>query len=39
MSDLKNKQILIGISGGIAAYKTTELARALIKKALMYAFA
>ncbi len=32
MSDLKNKQILIGISGGIAAYKTTELARALIKK-------
>jgi phosphopantothenoylcysteine decarboxylase/phosphopantothenate--cysteine ligase len=32
MSDLKNKQILIGISGGIAAYKTAELVRALIKK-------
>jgi len=32
MSDLKNKQILIGISGGIAAYKTAELVRALIKR-------
>jgi len=32
MSDLNNKQILIGISGGIAAYKTAELARLLIKK-------
>ncbi len=32
MSALKNKRILIGISGGIAAYKTAELARALIKK-------
>jgi phosphopantothenoylcysteine decarboxylase/phosphopantothenate--cysteine ligase len=31
MSDLKNKQILIGISGGIAAYKSAELVRALIK--------
>ncbi len=31
MSELKNKQILIGISGGIAAYKTAELVRALIK--------
>lgn len=31
MSALKNKRILIGISGGIAAYKTAELARALIK--------
>ena len=32
MSALKNKRILIGISGGIAAYKTAELTRALIKK-------
>ena len=32
MSPLINKRILIGISGGIAAYKTAELARALIKK-------
>ncbi len=32
MSDLNNKQILIGISGGIAAYKTAELVRLLIKK-------
>ena len=32
MSELKNKQVLIGISGGIAAYKTAELVRALIKK-------
>ena len=31
MSALNNKRILIGISGGIAAYKTAELARALIK--------
>ncbi len=31
MSDLSNKQILIGISGGIAAYKTAELVRTLIK--------
>jgi phosphopantothenoylcysteine decarboxylase/phosphopantothenate--cysteine ligase len=31
MSALTNKQILIGISGGIAAYKTAELVRALIK--------
>ena len=29
---LKNKHILIGISGGIAAYKTAELVRALKKK-------
>ena len=28
---ITNKQILIGISGGIAAYKTAELARQLIK--------
>ncbi len=32
MSELKAKQILIGISGGIAAYKTAELVRALIKQ-------
>lgn len=32
MSDIKNKQILIGISGGIAAYKTAELVRTLKKK-------
>lgn len=31
MSALNNKRILIGISGGIAAYKTAEFARALIK--------
>ena len=31
MSALTNKQILIGISGGIAAYKSAELVRALIK--------
>ncbi len=31
MSALNNKKILIGISGGIAAYKTAELVRALIK--------
>ena len=34
MSALKNKRVLIGISGGIAAYKTAELARALIKNDL-----
>jgi len=28
---LKNKKILIGVSGGIAAYKTCELIRALVK--------
>jgi len=32
MSELTNKQIVIGISGGIAAYKTAEVVRALIKK-------
>jgi len=32
MSELKEKQILIGISGGIAAYKAAELVRALIKQ-------
>ena len=32
MSEINNKQILIGISGGIAAYKTAELVRLLIKK-------
>ena len=32
MSALNNKRILIGISGGIAAYKTAELVRALIKQ-------
>jgi phosphopantothenoylcysteine decarboxylase/phosphopantothenate--cysteine ligase len=32
MSVFSNKQILIGISGGIAAYKTAELVRALIKE-------
>ena len=31
MAFITNKQILIGISGGIAAYKTAELARQLIK--------
>ncbi|PCH61885.1 MAG: bifunctional phosphopantothenoylcysteine decarboxylase/phosphopantothenate--cysteine ligase CoaBC, partial [SAR86 cluster bacterium] len=30
-SSLSNKQILLGISGGIAAYKTAELCRLLIK--------
>jgi len=29
---LKNKEIVIGITGGIAAYKTAELVRALTKK-------
>ena len=32
MSAINNKHILIGISGGIAAYKTAELVRSLIKK-------
>ncbi len=32
MSELNKKQILIGISGGIAAYKVAELARLLIKQ-------
>lgn len=32
MSALTNQRVLIGISGGIAAYKTAELARALIKQ-------
>ena len=32
MSKLANKQILIGISGGIAAYKSAELVRRLIKE-------
>ncbi|MDT8399144.1 MAG: bifunctional phosphopantothenoylcysteine decarboxylase/phosphopantothenate--cysteine ligase CoaBC [Pseudomonadales bacterium] len=31
MSNLNNKQILLGISGGIAAYKSAELCRLLIK--------
>jgi hypothetical protein len=29
---LKGKKILLGISGGIAAYKTPELARLLMKQ-------
>jgi phosphopantothenoylcysteine decarboxylase/phosphopantothenate--cysteine ligase len=29
---LKNKLILLGITGGIAAYKSAELARLLIKE-------
>ncbi|KAG1682817.1 Coenzyme A biosynthesis bifunctional protein CoaBC [Nymphon striatum] len=32
MSELINKKILIGISGGIAAYKSAELVRALKKQ-------
>jgi phosphopantothenoylcysteine decarboxylase/phosphopantothenate--cysteine ligase len=32
MSELNKKQILIGISGGIAAYKVAELVRLLIKQ-------
>jgi phosphopantothenoylcysteine decarboxylase/phosphopantothenate--cysteine ligase len=32
MSDLLNKNILIGVSGGIAAYKAAELCRLLIKQ-------
>ncbi len=31
MSSLLNKQILVGITGGIAAYKTGELIRLLTK--------
>ena len=31
MSDLSNKKILLGITGGIAAYKSAELVRLLIK--------
>ena len=29
---LKNKEIIVGITGGIAAYKTIELIRSLTKK-------
>ncbi len=32
MTNLKGKNVLIGISGGIAAYKAAELARLLIKQ-------
>jgi len=32
MSDLHNKKILLGVSGGIAAYKAAEFARLLIKQ-------
>lgn len=32
MMSLKNKKILLGISGGIAAYKSAELVRQLIKQ-------
>jgi phosphopantothenoylcysteine decarboxylase / phosphopantothenate---cysteine ligase len=32
MSSLTNKKIVLGISGGIAAYKSAELARALIQE-------
>jgi len=32
MSDLHDKNILLGISGGIAAYKSAELTRLLIKQ-------
>ncbi|MBS3913870.1 MAG: bifunctional phosphopantothenoylcysteine decarboxylase/phosphopantothenate--cysteine ligase CoaBC [Bacteroidetes bacterium] len=31
MHSLKNKKILLGVSGGIAAYKTPELVRLLVK--------
>ncbi len=31
MAHIKNKQILIGISGGIAAYKSVELVRILVR--------
>ncbi|CAA6806201.1 MAG: Phosphopantothenoylcysteine decarboxylase (EC / Phosphopantothenoylcysteine synthetase (EC [uncultured Thiotrichaceae bacterium] len=31
MANLQNQQIILGISGGIAAYKSAELARLLIK--------
>ena len=29
---LKNKEIILGVSGGIAAYKSVELLRELIKR-------
>ena len=32
MSILKDKKVLLGVTGGIAAYKAAELVRALIKK-------
>ena len=32
MSDLHNKNILVGVTGGIAAYKSAELCRLLIKQ-------
>ena len=32
MSDLSNKHILLGLSGGIACYKAAELCRALVKE-------
>jgi len=32
MSDLSNKHIVLGLSGGIACYKAAELCRALIKQ-------
>ncbi len=32
MSDLKDKNIVLGVSGGIAAYKSAELVRLLIKQ-------
>lgn len=32
MSDLSNKKILLGVSGGIALYKSAELVRLLIKQ-------
>ena len=32
MSDLNNKKIIVGVSGGIAAYKSAELVRLLIKQ-------
>ncbi|NDH69025.1 MAG: phosphopantothenate synthase, partial [Gammaproteobacteria bacterium] len=32
MISLKNKRIVLGISGGIAAYKSAELARLLIQE-------
>jgi len=32
MNDLHNKKILLGVSGGIAAYKAAEFARLLIKQ-------
>ena len=31
MLSLRNKRILLGVSGGIAAYKTPELVRLLVK--------